>query len=182
MSIYIYAISGTEQPAPVKIGKTVEVTRRLRQLQTGSPVPLRVWWQRETSDPDLESKLHQHFVTQRLSGEWFAFQYPDWPGKLERAAERLEGKHSVTWHAHMPPDGVSDWSPDGAGQGDRCICGHLAFRHAGPYACAGLDPRWNCHYECECVEFQSDAPWSLSDWQTAGAASGCASCRSVTQN
>lgn len=56
MPTFVYAISGADQPAPVKIGKTGNVAKRLRHLQTASPVALQVWWSKETTDPDLEAQ------------------------------------------------------------------------------------------------------------------------------
>ncbi|MEW2373424.1 GIY-YIG nuclease family protein [Streptomyces sp. NPDC006656] len=204
MTVFVYAISSSQQPAPVKIGKTKDVAKRLRQLQTSSPVRLQVWWQRETNDPALESKLHRHFGAQRATGEWFNFQRSDWPAEVERAAAILEadvsagppgisGGHlpvtsqsqraeaKLTWHAHAALSGLPDWAPDEAGIGDRCLCGHRASQHAGPYSCAGLDPRWNRHYECECTAFRSDAPWSLDAWRADGIASGCLQCQATQQ-
>ncbi|MGW1617140.1 GIY-YIG nuclease family protein [Streptomyces sp. NPDC002285] len=32
-----------------------------------------MWWQQETTDRELEAKLHQHLAAHRLSGEWFEF-------------------------------------------------------------------------------------------------------------
>lgn len=93
MTTHVYAISSSEQPAPVKIGKSANVNKRLSQLQTASPVPLRVWWQRETPDPELEAKLHRHFAAQRISGEWFRFEKSDWAAEIAHVAELLEVQH-----------------------------------------------------------------------------------------
>ncbi|MFJ2847014.1 GIY-YIG nuclease family protein [Streptomyces griseofuscus] len=183
MTTHVYAISSSEQPAPVKIGKTANVTRRLSQLQRASPVPLRVWWQRETPDSELETKLHRHFAAQRISGEWFRFQEPDWPAEIAGAAELLEGRHCVqeqgivAGHGHRPHDGSPEWTRENAGKGVRCSCGHTVAAHVGlsPYACSGLIPEWNCSYECECLEFRSDVPWSPDDWLIA--ATHCPRCK-----
>ncbi|MEU3434207.1 GIY-YIG nuclease family protein [Streptomyces sp. NPDC006863] len=182
MSTHVYAISSSEQPAPVKIGRTANVLRRLSQLQTASPIPLRVWWQRETPDPELERKLHQLFASQRISGEWFRFQGPGWVAEIAHAAELLEGDHHVEegslvgGHGHRPHDGSAEWSRESAGEGARCSCGHTAAAHVGPapYACTGVIPEWNCSFDCECPEFRSDVPWSPNHWLRA--ASDCPRC------
>lgn len=188
---FLYAISSSKQPAPVKIGKSTDVASRLRQLQTASPAPLRVWWQHETEDLELEKKLHRHFSSLRMSGEWFGFQEADWLTQLIQAADLLEGRSSETLestgsnvmsHTHQPHDGSPDWTLEGAGEGDRCRCGHMASQHVGPapYPCSGLDPRWNCHYECECVQFRSELPWSMSAWMKAAA--WCPRCLASDRN
>ncbi|MFD8630437.1 GIY-YIG nuclease family protein [Streptomyces hygroscopicus] len=195
MTTFLYAISSSEQPAPVKIGKSGNVTKRLRQLQTASPVLLQVWWQRETSDPGLETKLHRHFAAQRVSGEWFRFQQADWPDEIAQVAELLEqqypeqgeklhkkqgGKRTfVVGHTHRPPSGVPEWATEDAGKGIRCECGHTTTAHGGPppYTCGGLIPGWGCDYGCECLEFRSDVPWSPSAWLTAAA--DCRRCQAA---
>lgn len=64
------------QPVPgglVKIGSTSRsVTDRLKHLQVGSPVPLRVIYI-ATGGWDLESRLHERFDAMRAHGEWFEF-------------------------------------------------------------------------------------------------------------
>ena len=53
----------------VKIGKAKNVTKRLKQLQTGSPLKLQVL---HCFDLDCEGDLHRHFASHRVNGEWFA--------------------------------------------------------------------------------------------------------------
>ncbi|WP_412104407.1 GIY-YIG nuclease family protein [Streptomyces europaeiscabiei] len=196
MTTFLYAISSSEQLAPVKIGKSGDVLKRLRQLQTASPVPLQVWWQRETTDPGLEGKLHRHFAAQRLSGEWFHFPGTDWPGEIAQAADFLEqhyeqgtrprtkqrGKQSLlAGHTHPAPSGIPEWALEGAGKDGRCKCGHTSTSHGGPapYSCGGLIPEWSCDYGCECLEFRSDVSWSPSDWLAMAA--DCSRCRAAKQ-
>lgn len=67
--LYVIGQPGT---AIVKIGVTSSLPSRLKSIQTGSPVPLRVlWW--HPGSYDLESQLHRQFDDCRLHGEWFDF-------------------------------------------------------------------------------------------------------------
>ncbi|MFD0033025.1 GIY-YIG nuclease family protein [Streptomyces sp. NPDC127172] len=188
MTTYPYAISSSDQAAPVKIGKTGNLANRLRQLQTASPVPLRVWWSRETTDPALETRLHRHFAGNRMSGEWFKFDEANWLEQLDEAVELLEqpqanpvqdqratrakvrrapSPHPFVTHGHRPPgEGVPELSRDGAGTDLRCLCGHPITLHCGawPYSCTSTNTGWNCHDHCECQMFRSNVSWSLKTW------------------
>lgn len=67
--MFTYFIQG--QPlTPVKIGKAINVQKRLRSLQTGSPVELRVL---ATLVGDRELELHCRFSKYRVFGEWFSW-------------------------------------------------------------------------------------------------------------
>ncbi|NED07568.1 GIY-YIG nuclease family protein [Streptomyces sp. SID6648] len=199
MTTYVYAISSAEQPAPVKIGKSTNVTNRLHQLQTASPVPLQAWWYRETTDPALEGKLHRHFADQRMSGEWFRFEHSDWPERIAAAAELLEEPQEDTLeelsrsrpipvpsitvtHGHRPSSDCPEYTLEGAGEGDRCTCGHPATMHAGaiPYSCTSSYMGMTVHDPCECRSFRSTMPWSLDTWLAY--ASGCQSCETAELN
>ena len=54
----------------VKIGYSKKPDNRLKQLQTGSPVKLKVLLKFE-GNLNLEAKLHRKFKNSRLEGEWF---------------------------------------------------------------------------------------------------------------
>ncbi len=54
----------------IKIGKTVNLHARLKKLQTGSPVRLRVLAYIE-GGADLELEYHSRFAKDRVHGEWF---------------------------------------------------------------------------------------------------------------
>lgn len=58
-----------ESGGPIKIGKAVDVAKRLASLQTGSVEKLVVlgWF-----DGDREREFHAQFAAFRVSGEWFA--------------------------------------------------------------------------------------------------------------
>ncbi|MER6736544.1 GIY-YIG nuclease family protein [Streptomyces puniciscabiei] len=186
MTIFLYAISSSEQPAPVKIGKTSNIGNRLRQLQTASPFPLQVWWSRETTDPELEAKLHRHFADKRMSGEWFQFAEANWLQQVAEAADGLEKRQDPTTgtqqperdrvrervdfpfvtHGHMSSNGVPEHSMENAGTGLRCSCGHPMALHAGswPYSCCSTNTGWGCHDHCDCKAFRSDVRWSIHAW------------------
>lgn len=55
---------------PIKIGRAVNVERRLAALQVGSPVPLKLMTTAQGTFR-LERQLHDQFNHLRLHGEWF---------------------------------------------------------------------------------------------------------------
>jgi len=57
-----------------KIGKTANVTRRLRNLQGAQPQELRLWMLFEY---DIETDLHWRFKEKRARGEWFRLDDDD---------------------------------------------------------------------------------------------------------
>ncbi|MEU5902289.1 GIY-YIG nuclease family protein [Streptomyces venezuelae] len=71
MTEQVYVI-GSPSNWTVKIGLSVDLVRRLREIQNLSPVRLAVLW----SAPGglaLEQALHNHFAEIRSHGEWFTF-------------------------------------------------------------------------------------------------------------
>jgi DNA-binding XRE family transcriptional regulator len=58
----------------LKIGYTKNIHKRLKELQTSSPVKLEVLHLIE-GNIHLEKELHQLFCELRTSGEWFYFNY-----------------------------------------------------------------------------------------------------------
>ncbi len=64
--LYTYFISGGD--GRVKIGKAVDVARRLKTLQTGSSRVLKLL---HVIDGDVERGLHAKFSQWRIQGEWF---------------------------------------------------------------------------------------------------------------
>ena len=54
----------------VKIGKTVDMDKRLHDLQCGSPVALEVLW-RHRGEFELETYLLRAFASKRHHGDWF---------------------------------------------------------------------------------------------------------------
>jgi len=69
-SEFVYCIRDDADEV-VKLGYSKDPTRRVKQLQTGSPRPLRFICA-IPGGRDLEASLHQQLASQRISGEWFA--------------------------------------------------------------------------------------------------------------
>jgi hypothetical protein len=72
-----------------KIGRTTNLERRLRQLQTINANPLSVW--KIINCPDaiaMETQLHQKFKHCRVQGEWFSLD-ENCLKEIERIAEIL---------------------------------------------------------------------------------------------
>ncbi|MEV7282654.1 GIY-YIG nuclease family protein [Streptomyces sp. NPDC093111] len=69
MTNQVYLIGSTDSSL-VKIGWTDNPNRRLRDLQTGSPVVLQLLAVFE-GGPIVEAELHRRFADKRRHGEWF---------------------------------------------------------------------------------------------------------------
>ena len=72
----LYFISTAEyphsDPLNVKIGISGNISRRLGELQTGSPYKLRLMGYIDTrNDRKLEKELHKKYSDYRENGEWF---------------------------------------------------------------------------------------------------------------
>lgn len=75
--IYIYLIESLET-GQFKIGKTKNVKRRLKTLQTGNGGKLKIIEIFQTKYPNkLESYLHNYFSHEKTIGEWFTFSHGD---------------------------------------------------------------------------------------------------------
>jgi hypothetical protein len=101
---FIYFIQGVDG-GPVKIGRSVDVERRLAEMQKDSPVRLVV---RETLRGGAadEHRLQKQFTANRIHGEWFE-PHPDMPGVIYRgrkmystATRRNKGKAFLNWVEH----------------------------------------------------------------------------------
>jgi hypothetical protein len=70
---YVYVIG--PESGPYKIGKAASPEDRLRSLEIGSPVPLRLHFKVESERPvAAEAALHHRYRDRRLRGEWFDFR------------------------------------------------------------------------------------------------------------
>lgn len=69
-SVYVVECGGR-----VKIGKAVDVARRLRTLSTGAPHDVRLVYSREFPTTEaafhIETRMHRFFYRERVKGEWF---------------------------------------------------------------------------------------------------------------
>lgn len=77
----VYAIEGV--PGWVKIGKAKNIAKRMRDLQVGSPVPLRLLAVL-SDDASTEGAFHARWRHLRASGEWFKAE-PDLKAALVAA-------------------------------------------------------------------------------------------------
>ncbi len=67
----LYFIQMTEAPYHFKIGRAKDPEKRLKQLQTGSPVKLKIVHVFKGLG-NKEKMLHEELRRWRLEGEWFA--------------------------------------------------------------------------------------------------------------
>lgn len=67
----IYFIQAGEN-GPIKIGRSNDVEKRLKQLQTASAEKLKILWKYDVeNDKKVESELHKQLQHERIDGEWF---------------------------------------------------------------------------------------------------------------
>lgn len=69
----VYALLGL--PGFVKIGKAKSIVKRMRELQCGCPVPLKLIAVL-SKDPGDEGALHKRWAPYRETGEWFRTETP----------------------------------------------------------------------------------------------------------
>jgi hypothetical protein len=89
MASFIYVICEGLDAEVSKIGISKNPDRRVRQLQTGHPLPLVVAHREEVDDKKvkgLERLIHRQLTHLRLKGEWFS---------LSPADAILEVKHAL---------------------------------------------------------------------------------------
>jgi hypothetical protein len=67
---YVYIIQG-EAGTEVKVGFTVDVDKRLKELQTGNPKILRPLIVL-LAPPEVERQYHRQLAKSRVNGEWFS--------------------------------------------------------------------------------------------------------------
>ena len=68
--VYVLGAPGSNT---VKIGRTINLAKRVADIQRMSPVPLTVLWT-HPGGSELEARLHRHFGPLRSHGEWFRFE------------------------------------------------------------------------------------------------------------
>lgn len=71
--MFLYVIESLEPTRSVlKIGITNDLEKRIKNIQTGNPYPVRyVFFQERNDAADLEKWLFTQFSIYRLEGEWF---------------------------------------------------------------------------------------------------------------
>lgn len=94
---------------PVKLGFTINISTRLRKLQTGAHEELKVIWT-TFGDMNTERKLHVLFDNFRIRGEWFDFgdMTDDRIGKMLARALTVRMATPIT----NLPEWLASW-PDG---------------------------------------------------------------------
>lgn len=90
---YVYLIQGPREAGKdlFKIGRTINPKTRFSNLQTGSPVLLKLVKITKTKNPkELERYLHDHCAKMRIRGEWFAL------GKKDvRSVKKIMKNHGI---------------------------------------------------------------------------------------
>ncbi|MFE2407085.1 GIY-YIG nuclease family protein [Kitasatospora sp. NPDC059408] len=86
---WTYAVSAADR-RHVKIGRAVDLDRRLNSHNTSSPVPLTIIWAQE-GGAGLETHLHHHFADRWIRGEWFDFTGTDAVQVITVAASQFGG-------------------------------------------------------------------------------------------
>jgi len=117
--MYVYFIQeGRGKHGSIKIGKSSNINKRLKSLQTGNPRKLTLMATIKCTTPNnahrLESKLHLMFKADRVRGEWFnglinlnliqetfeiepdnyekaRAEYIDAPSKIKKKSKRIKG-------------------------------------------------------------------------------------------
>jgi predicted GIY-YIG superfamily endonuclease len=87
VSEYIYIIASNAN-GPVKIGRSADPQKRLKQLQTGHALPLTIHYQQEISGDEvnlMERAVHKMIRHKRLKGEWFAISVEEAIAEVKHA-------------------------------------------------------------------------------------------------
>ena len=90
---YVYLIQGPREAGKdlFKIGRTINPKTRFSNLQTGSPVLLKLVKITKTKNPkELERYLHDHCAEMRIRGEWFALEKKD-----VRSVKKIMKNHGI---------------------------------------------------------------------------------------
>lgn len=82
---FIHSASGG-----IKIGTAIDVSKRLKGLQTAHPVKLELLAQ-TTGGRAVEQAYHARFAEHRLHGEWFA-PHPDILAEIERLSAKADAQ------------------------------------------------------------------------------------------
>lgn len=99
MFVYVVKAFHEKEFVQVKVGWAVNVSRRLAELQTGSPVELRligeIACRSKQHARELERTIHRMFVKQRRRGEWFRLSQKHL-AMLERVIEKAASAERVS--------------------------------------------------------------------------------------
>lgn len=84
---WVYVIGAVNSPV-AKIGKAIDVPKRLAELQVGNPLRLAIRW-KTPGGRTLEQWLHGEFNKFRLVGEWFDFGNLNPVEEIKNAVDRF---------------------------------------------------------------------------------------------
>lgn len=145
----------------MKIGRAIDVPRRLRQLQTGNPKELMVvGWIVSEDDATTERTLHAKYRPSNVGGEWFALQPADILGDLQAAgiggfvAKNADAFEIIGHDKDAVPErlGVWEWGDlelDECCPFCGCMCG-MAFQDA--------SSMFHCRHCDELTDFSEHRP------------------------
>ncbi|MFM9584232.1 GIY-YIG nuclease family protein [Streptomyces caniscabiei] len=143
MEDLVYVI-GTPESHVAKVGVSNAPERRLRQIQSMSPLPLQILWTC-SGGYDLERRLHSYLAPYRSHGEWFNFQGLDPVATVQTAVAAVDRQTELV----PPPAGLPRIS---APQPD-CVCDHEYARH-GREGCTLYNGAEEWH-KCQCSTYVS---------------------------
>lgn len=140
MQVYVIGASGS----PVaKIGVSADPERRLRQIQSMSPLQLEILWTCPGGYP-LEGRLHAQFRAYRSHGEWFDFQDLDPVKAVQDAVSEALGQEA------SGAAGAAQADPHTRDTVTGCICGHGSGLH-GLSGCTVMG--WDEASDCRCAAY-----------------------------
>lgn len=130
----VYFITCSDQSS-IKIGKSVNVHVRLKQLQTGNPCALMLMgWIESDDDNSLEHSLHKKYAKHRCNGEWFAITSTEVLEELTRhfgfAPQRDNAFEVVGFDRDGIPEYLGAWDWGDLELHECCpFCGSFAGMH-----------------------------------------------------
>ncbi|THI87138.1 MAG: GIY-YIG nuclease family protein [Nitrospira sp. CG24A] len=94
----------------IKIGRSKDVPKRVRTLQTGNPNPLELMgWVLSGHDTSTERTLHKRYGAKRGSGEWFSITQDEVLWELKRACGFIPKKGDAFEIVGYDRDGVPEY-------------------------------------------------------------------------
>lgn len=93
---YVYFIAADPYNGAVKIGKANDCDIRLKQLQTGTHLDLKIYHKLAVPNAFvLEKQLHRQYASYRLRGEWFSFTREELDRAISLAELEVAGPESL---------------------------------------------------------------------------------------
>ena len=99
-----------ESQSPIKVGISVDIDRRLKQLQTGNPDRLFILgWIPSSDYKELEKKLHRDLASKNIQGEWFRLNAYEVIELLQRHLGNLARDREQLEFIGCDRDGISEF-------------------------------------------------------------------------